>query len=427
MAKVQNMWLKNVVGKVGDSTLYVSGGETIMRNGTSNVKNPQSYAQMIQRVIAKTAMNNYSALQFLANHSFQGKPTGSKCMERFLSRNMRYFRERAAEIVNGGGSLYEFYQFSHVGSVKFVPAAVILSEGKLPQISVGIKSNGEYAYFTPAANENTYASIINTFGLRRGDQVTFVTIEKNTSTGEYIPHYARVILDPRNSDGTPAPLSSEFFSSNNTVMFPNMRNRGSFNFLAGNIEGGRDGFRLSAGLVAAAGIIASRKVNGAWWRSNCKLLINEEVIGADLCSLGSAVDKSIDGTEIYTDNDLYLNNAGSGGGQGESEQQTVDSSAVVNNNVLINGISQDVSGGAVSTDNFTSIVVTGRYLALDTLTIKEVGSQDEPSLFEVSSDSTTATYNAGGIVPNTTKVYNIMFKGYVWFSLTVRGTIQGIE
>ena len=421
------MWLKNVVGKVGDSTLYVSGGETIMRNGTSNVKNPQSYAQMIQRVIAKTAMNNYSALQFLANHSFQGKPTGSKCMERFLSRNMRYFRERAAEIVNGGGSLYEFYQFSHVGSVKFVPAAVILAEGKLPQLVYGVKADGSAALFIVPGRSTpiTYADIINAYNLKRGDQLTFVSIDKNTLTGEYVPHYVRVILDPRNADGTAAALSSTFIGSGSNIGKPNMRNRGGFISLG--VSGDNLEYGLSNGLVAAAGVIVSRKMKGAWMRSNCKLVINEQIIGTDLMSLGAAVDKSLSGSEIYTDDDLYLNNAGSGGEQGTDPNLTPSTAPVVNNNVLINGISQDVSGGAVSTDNFTSIVVTGRYLALDSLTIKEVGSKDEPSLFEVSSDSTTATYNAGGIVPNTTKVYNIMFNGVVWFSLTVRGTIQGIE
>lgn len=428
MAKVQNMWLKNVVGKVGDSTLYVSGGDTIMRNGTSNVKNPQSYAQMIQRVIAKTAMNNYSALQFLANHSFQGKPTGSKCMERFLSRNMRYFRERAAEIINNGGSLYEFYQFASVGSVKFVPAAVILSEGKLPQIPAGIKSTGEYAYITPSVSDNTYAAIINSFGLQRGDQMTFVTIELNTVTGEYIPRYARVILDPRNADGSPAPLSTAFVSTGgNAIASPNMRNRGGFMFLQGGIEGGKLAFRVGTGLVAAAGMIISRKVKGAWLRSNCKLVINETVLGSDLMSLGTAVDKSLSGSEIYTDDDLYLNNAGSGGTQGVSEAPSQSTSPVVNNNVLINGISQNVSGGSVSTNNLSTIVVSGSNLSQGDLTIKEVGTSTEPQAFTVAENGLSATYNAGGVVPNTDKVYEISFNGQVWFVLTVQGTVQGIE
>lgn len=427
MAKVQNMWLKNVVGKVGDSTLYVSGGETIMRNGTSNVKNPQSYAQMIQRVIAKTAMSNYSALQFLANHSFQGKPTGAKCMERFLSRNMRYFRDRAAEIVNAGGSLYDFYQFAAVGSVKFVPAAVILAEGKLPQVVYGVNPDGSAALFNVPGHATpiTYADIINAYNLKRGDQLTFVSIDKNTLTGEYIPHYARVILDPRNADGTPAPLSSTLIGAGSNINLPNMRNRGGF--VALNLSGENLSFRLSNGLVAAAGVIVSRKMKGAWMRSNCKLVINEGIIGTDLMSLGSAVDKSLSGSEIYTDDDLYLNNAGSGGEQGSELNLQPSTAPVVNNSVSINGISQDVSGGSVSTDNLTSIVVTGSNLTDELLTIRQSG-QSEVGHFTASEDGRSATYSAGGtIIPNETKVYTIYVNGQAWFTLTVRGRIQGIE
>lgn len=427
MAKVQNMWLKNVVGKVGDSTLYVSGGETIMRNGTSNVKNPQSYAQMIQRVIAKTAMNNYSALQFLANHSFQGKPTGAKCMERFLSRNMRYFRERAAEIVNGGGSLYDFYQFSHVGSVKFVPAAVILAEGKLPQLIYGVKPDGSAALLNVLgqASPLSYADIINAYNLKRGDQLTFVSIDKNTMTGEYIPHYVRVILDPRNEDGTPASLTTAFIGFGSNVNCPNMRNRGGFVSL--DISGDNLSFKLSNGLVAAAGVIVSRKMKGAWMRSNCKLVINEGIIGADLMSLGSAVDKSLSGSEIYTNDDLYLNNAGSGGEQGNAINLEPSSAPVVNNNVRINGISQDVSGGSVSTDSLSSIVVTGSNLTDELLTIRQSG-QSEVGHFKASEDGRSATYDAGGsIIPNDDRVYTIFVKGQAWFNLKVYGQIQGIE
>lgn len=427
MAKVQNMWLKNVVGKVGDSTLYVSGGETIMRNGTSNVKNPQSYAQMIQRVIAKTAMNNYSALQFLANHSFQGKPTGAKCMERFLSRNMHYFRERAAEIVNAGGSLYSFYQFAPIGSVKFVPAAVFLAEGKLPQLVYGVNPNGSAALFSVPGHDTpiTYADIIDAYNLKRGDQLTFVSIDKNTLTGEYVPHYVRVILDPRNSDGTPAALSSTLIGAGSNINMPNMRNRGGFISLG--LSGENLSFRLSNGLVAAAGVIVSRKMKGAWMRSNCKLVINEGIIGTDLMSLGSAVDKSLSGSEIYTDDDLYLNNAGSGGEQGTDPNLTPSSAPVVNNNVSINGIMQDVSGGSVSTNNLSTIVVTGSNLSQAGLTIKEVGSSSEAQTFTVAQNGLSATYDGSGIVPNTDKVYEISFNGQVWFTLTVRGTIQGIE
>lgn len=414
------MWLKGAVGKVGDSTLYASGGETILRNGKSNVKNPQSYAQMIQRVIAKTAMNNYSALQFIANHSFQGRSTGAKCMERFLSRNMRYFRERAAEIQGNGGSLYEFVQFSPVGSVKYVPAAVILSEGKLPPIITGIEANGTYAFCTPSAEGNTYAAIVESFDLKRGDQITFVTIEKSVVTGDYTPRYARVILDPRNADGTPAPMSSQFIvAGGNFINLPNMRNRGGFAFLQGGINGGRLGFRLSSGSVAAAGIIVSRKVKGAWWRSNCKLVINEDVIGSDLMSLAGAVDASLSTNEIYSDDDLYLNNAGTGGVQSAPQNVPVSDNAVVNDTVEINGLSQNVAGGSVSTIELNTLKVFGANLQENTLSIKPPVGEAEP--FVVAADGKSAVYTGTGERPERNETWAVYFNGNVWFNLIIMG------
>ncbi|MBR6031608.1 MAG: hypothetical protein IKP36_06575 [Bacteroidaceae bacterium] len=178
--------------------------------------------------------------------------------------------------------------------------------------------------------------------------------------------------------------------------------------------------------IAASGVIVSRKVKGSWWRSNCKLVINEDVLGADLMSLGAAVDKSLAGSQIYTDDDLYLNNSGSGGEQGSDPNLTPSSAPQVSNNVLINGISQDVSGGALSTDSLTTIVVSGSNLTQGSLTIKEVGSS-ESQAFTVAENGSSATYNAGGIVTNTDKVYEISLGGQLWFSLTIRGSIQGME
>lgn len=421
MAKVKNMWLKNVVGKVGDSTLYVSGGETIMRDGTSSVKNPQSYAQMIQRVIAKTAMNQYSALQEIANHSFQGKATGQQCMSRFLSRNMNYLRERAAEIQQQGGSIYDFYQFASVGSLKYTPAAVILSEGKLPRVISYIITNGQYAYFNGVAG-TSYQAVANAVGAKRGDQVTFVTVEKDYVTGDYVPHFARIILDPRNADGTPAPFSSEFVAENE-VQFPNMRNRGAFSMLLTQSPGELH-FNLSGGLVVAAGVIISRKVKGVWSRSSCKLILNESLLGTDAMSLGAAVDASLAGSEIYTDDDLYLNNAGSGGAQGTAEVVEGGSAPVYSNDVIINGVQQNISSGAVTIGNqLTSIVVNGANIPANALTLTSASGQGDPESFTGSGNSASWS---GEIIVNSSGAYIVKRGGNAWFTINMASS-QGME
>lgn len=413
MAQV-GMWLQGAKGRVGGSTLYSSGGKTIIRETRSTAKDAKTFAQYIQRVIAKTAMNQYSALQEIANHSFQGKAAGQQCMSRFLSRNMSYFRERAAEIQQQGGSIYNFYQFAAVGSLKYTPAAVILSEGKLPRVITYIITNGQYAYFNGVSG-TSYQAVANAIGAKRGDQVTFVTIEKDYVTGDYVPHFARVILDPRNADGTPAPFTSNFVTDNE-VQFPNMRNQGAFSTLLTQSPGELH-FNLSGGLVVAAGVIISRKVRGVWSRSSCKLVLNETLLGVDALSLGNAVDASLTGSEIYTDNDLYLNNAGNGGPQGTAEVVAGGNDAVYSNDVVINGVMQNISSGSVTIgDRLTSIVVNGVNIPANALTLTAESGSFEPESFTGSGNSASWS---GDIVVNQEGTFVVKRGGNTWFTINM--------
>lgn len=408
------MWLQGAKGRVGGSTLYSSGGKTIIRETRSTAKDAKTFAQCIQRVIAKTAMNQYSALQEIANHSFQGKAAGQQCMSRFLSRNMSYFRERAAEIQQQGGSIYDFYQFASIGSLKYTPAAVILSEGKLPRVITYIILNGQYAYFK-GVDGSTYRTVANAIGAKRGDQVTFVTVEKDYVTGDYVPHFARIILDPRNTDGTPASFDSDF-ASQNEVQSPNMRNQGAFSKLE--IQSpGELLFNLSGGLVVAAGVIISRKVRGVWSRSSCKLVLNESLLGVDAMSLGYAVDASLTGNEIYTDNDLYLNNAGNGGPQGTAEVVGGGNDAVYSNDVIINGVHQDISSGAVTIgQSLTSIVVNGSNIPANSLTLTGASGQGDPETFTGSGNSASWS---GSIVVNESASYVVKRGSVSWFTINM--------
>ena len=417
MAKA-SIWLQGAKGQVAGMTLYQSGGSTIIRETRSAVSNPQTFAQMVQRVIAKTAMNQYSALQEIANHSFQGKSAGRKCMARFLSRNMNYFRERAAQIQAQGGSIYDFYQFSYKGEVKYTPAAVILSEGKLPRVITSIQENGQFA-FVQNYSENSYQAVINMLGAKRGDQVTFVTIEKNISTGDYIPRFTRVILDPRLANGTPAPLSSEFTTNDNKINCPNMRNQGNFAFITSTGTSNLS-FNLGGGTVVAAGVILSRKQKNLWLRSYCKLVLNEYLLGSDMLSLGDAVDASLSSNAIYSDDDLFLNNAGEGGPQGTSEEEPGFGDAVYSNIVRINGVEQDVSGGRVTIGrSLTSLIVNGAHIPTGALTLDNDGQS------EVLTGSTSSVSWSGSIVVETIGSVEIKRNGVLWFTIDmINGSLE---
>lgn len=412
MAEVKS-WLKGANGRVGGLTLYQSGGKTIARESQSSAKDANSFAQAIQRVFMKTVSDQYSAYKIIADHSFQGKSAGRQCMSKFLSDNLNMFRERAAQLQNAGESIYDYYQFAHKGQQKFVPTSIILSRGSLPRILAGIDNNGAFALMQ--LNQPTYKGVIDQYGLKRGDQLTFIDCEKNAMTGDYVVNVARVILDPRDVDGTPLPLSIDLVDgSNHTIAAPNMRNSGAAFFDLG--HGGLL-FKFNVGQVAAAGIIVSRKERGQWQRSFCKLAISEAVLDTDLQSLGAAADASLEAAEIYTDSALYLNNAGTGGVQGAPEVVD-DSDIVVSNLVTINGVEQDVSGGEVTIGNqLTGVVVNGRNIPDAYIVLAPHPGQAEPIPFTGSGNTVRLE---AGIITNQNLTVTIRKDQNPWFNINLR-------
>ena len=319
MAK-SGFWLNGAKGKLAGATIYTSDGETVMRQIKGSIKNPKTKAQMIQRVIAKTTMSQYAFMKGICDHSFQGLTAGKKCMAKFASLNNKLLRTRAKEAQDAGQTLAEVFNYIPCKSAKYVPASVIISEGELPRIYTTIDAG--YGWVIVSGMENTYQSICDKLGLQRGDQLTFVTVEKN-DIKNYSFNVCRVILDPRNEDGTAAPMTTAFIEGN-AIVKPSFRNEGSFEELVFSTTEDSIKFNIAGESVAAAGVIASREEDGDWKRSTCVLVTDDSVIDEDLCSLEDAVRISVEGTPIYTDSSRYLNNAGVGGPQSEDAPESFD-------------------------------------------------------------------------------------------------------
>lgn len=365
MAKVKGLMASGQTGKL-DNVVYYKGanGETIARKLVTP-KNPNTLAQRYQRVIMKTVNKNYQVLKDLADHSFEGKTMGAQCMARFLQLNARTLRSRAVELQSAGQSLAQFYSFMPLKSEHFTPAAVFISEGSLPQVPVMI---GAAPYIDLPTN--TYAGICEKYGLKRGDQLTFVVIGCDAQTNVNVCRYARIILDPRNADGSGAAMS-EAFIDNGAVNKPNFRNAGVFTDLA--VEDDALTFNTVNGIAVAAGIIVSRKDDKKYWyRSTCKLVISEANM-SDKVSLEDAATEEGGDLDLINE-DAYLNNAGTGGAQGSETVVTPgDDSPVINSAANINGVSQNISGGSIAvTAPLTSVVLSGSNLADAPITM-EVG------------------------------------------------------
>lgn len=313
MAKT-GFWLNGAKGKVAGTTIYQSNGETVMRVINRSVKNPRTTAQLIQRIITKTVAKQYSAMKEIVDHSFEGVTAGANTMAKFRSVNNTLLRERIAAAQQAGNKFDEMFNFIPLKSSKFAPTVVQISDGSLPSVTiVGATDTGA----AKLGNVNTYQGVIDFLGLERGDQLTFITIEYINNN--YVFAFARVILDPREQDGSAAPLSTAFITDGKIVK-PSFRNEGSFVWLDWDKGNNNTFFAIKGdGNVKAAAVIVSRKVNNDWLRSKAVLVVDYAVLeDGTKISLQEALDLAIQGTEIYTDSQRYLNNAGVGGQKEET-------------------------------------------------------------------------------------------------------------
>ncbi len=394
---------------------------TVKVDGSSNrhVKNPKTTAQTLQRVLVKAVGTIYAVLKFICNHSFEGVSNGFECMNKFKKVNLKYLRERAATLQNSGQSLYQFYQFMPLESDKWTPFAAIISQGHLPEVSVSIDAEGGHKAYVNSPSR-TYADFVNAWGLQRGDQVTFVTVQK--LNGKYEAASARILLNPRNADGSGAPMSTEIVNSEGEFPCSNWKNH--LNFSSFEFDTDHFNFVLGrGGDVVAAGIIVSRKDrSGGWFRSNCQLVLNEAGFGSDLCSLAKAVELSYVTSDIDVESEFYLNNAG-GGGTGSTEDVTPGGGSggvtpgqpSYNTSATINGVNQSIAGGSVNaTAPVTSVVVGGSNLSDVVFTAKIDGTGD--AINPTSHDANGATFSGLNVEASHSLV--VYRDGTVWFTIT---------
>lgn len=378
MAKV-GFWLQGATGKLAGSKLQNGVAGTVIANNMKKPKNPKTVNQIMQRVLVNTVSQGYAYLQPIVRNSFQGFTEGAKCQAEFQSQNLKYFRQKAAQV--GEEQLNAYVNFVPVGESGIRPAAFIIADGKLPKVNMSINASYQAVM---AMTANTYADIISKYDLERGDQLTFVAIVENTeNAGTYGVKYARVILDPRNVDGTEAALSSAFISGN-SINLPNSKNDGNFGMLEYS-NGMVFNFKANEKVCSVACIV-SRFVNDEWKRSFAQMVVSEASIEGESTSLARAIHLSRNTSSIrLSSDDEYLNNAGVSGGQsstsgsGESEQEQEQTAPTFENTVAFtaNGstANQNVSGGSVSVvAPLTKVKVSGTNLAIENLEVHANGA-----------------------------------------------------
>lgn len=344
-----NMLLGHARGKVGSLVFSRSYGKQVVRANAEVVKNPQTEKQMIQRIIMATVAQAYSRFQPICDHSFEGLQAGQQTMSAFVSANLKLMRENIAAAVADNQSFDDIKAFTPVGSNEYASNAYIIAKGKLPEVIASF--TGSTRAKVAGITANTYAAVISALGLQRGDQLTFVTTQ-GASAANMTFHYARVILDPLNADGTQAELSVPFIADG-AINLPNSRNEGNFNVLE--FADTAIAWNFSAQSVTGAAVIVSRQnTDGTWKRSNATLQVNESGILYER-SLQECLDLVKSGS-IDTLSSMYLNNAGTGRLANTQYEEPVEEVAV--SDVSVNGSSVSVPFAVENNEGGVTIALT---------------------------------------------------------------------
>ena len=315
-------WLRNGKGKLAGATVYQDGnGNTVMREIVSPT-NPKTQAQMVQRIIMHTVMQAYSKMKEICDHSFEGVKKGQDTMSLFMKENVQKCRAAVAEMQAQGVAFINMYNFSLLGTKNFAANQYLVAMGSLPRVDTQWVEDSTILYPTAQGiTTNTYENVIQSLGLKRGDQLTFcIVTEGANNVTEF--HFARVILDPTTSDFQPAPLSSPLVDAQGAITFPSVRNEGTANFKFTVTPNGLryqyEDMHSVADDAIAAYVIVSRKMGDTWQRSTTFMTYPGSLPNS--ASLGECLEAA-EGTQssIYTGADAYLNNAGTGGGAGSAE------------------------------------------------------------------------------------------------------------
>lgn len=304
-----NMLLGHARGKVGDLVFSRTNGQQVVRARASVVKNPQTEAQMIQRILLNTVIQAYSRMSEICDHSFEGIPVGQQSMGVFMRRNLAQLRQYVADGVNVLGYTFDdLYAFAPLGTNEFTMNPFIISAGSLPSVTITDISalNGAKIAITAAGATLTYEDVITSLGLQRGDQLTFISQEAWTDRRAAF-NYARVILDPRDTNGAALPLTTAFLNGT-AINMPNPRNEGAeitYAFANGSLSFNRS----DKAQFGAAVIVSRQKSDGSWLRSNTAITLVDGVAQlVNSRSLQECLDLFTAGS-IDTVNPLYLNNA----------------------------------------------------------------------------------------------------------------------
>lgn len=240
-------------GSTKSLTFSVYNGKQVTKDRVTEIKNPRSTKQMVQRAYMASALKAYAAMKSICDHSRENVSYGQKTMNQFISDNVNMLRTKAKNV-----NLSEFK-----GNV--VKNPWIISKGSLP--TVPLNNDNPFVNFK-CDKFNTLGDIFDAMGVNTiGDMITFTFLHN----GEFVwVRLTRTADNEKTATGS-GKLYSYFTPS--VDIETNLENFGSvldpYNFELASA----DNMIVCSIEGASVGAILSRKENGKWLRSSSVMLL----------------------------------------------------------------------------------------------------------------------------------------------------------
>lgn len=174
MAIIKGTFGTNLRKRVGQVVYRNRGGVNIASARPASVKNPRTAAQMKQRMIFTTVQSAYKKMREIVDHSQEGVTYGAKTMASFMKINLMALRK---EYANGAFCLKGNSNSIAPYSFKIATGSLIFDQ-KITAIAGNVVTTG-FGIGMKTIEQLTYAELLASFGITKGDQLTFIEVAGN--------------------------------------------------------------------------------------------------------------------------------------------------------------------------------------------------------------------------------------------------------
>lgn len=174
MAIIKGTFGTNLRNRVGQVVYRNRGGVNIASARPASVKNPRTTAQMKQRMIFTTVQSAYKTMREIVDHSQEGVTYGAKTMASFMKMNLMDLRKgyaNGAFCLKGNSNSIAPYPFK-------IATGSLIFDQKITSIAGNIVTTN-FGIGMKALAALTYADLLASLGIKKGDQLTFIEVAGN--------------------------------------------------------------------------------------------------------------------------------------------------------------------------------------------------------------------------------------------------------